>query len=137
MAKKLVKDWLKSAYSDILLVKKIINDELLTHLAAFHSQQAIEKAIKALMLYNGDETPKIHKLQTLIDKVRFDLTDKEDELLQLLDKLYIDARYPGDLGLLPYGKPTLEDVMEFYEFALSFFRKVCKILNVSEEDLRI
>ena len=32
---------------------------------------------------------------------------------------YIDSRYPGDMGLLPYGKPTLEDAKEFHEFALN------------------
>lgn len=31
----------------------------------------------------------------------------ELELVIMLDQLYIDARYPGEIGLLPYGKPSL------------------------------
>jgi len=64
-----------------------------------------------------------------------DLTEYED-LIQLLDKLYIDARYPGDLGLLPYGKPTLEDAKEFYDFALDMFDRVRSILSIDETELR-
>jgi len=61
---------------------------------------------------------------------------EKDELLQLLDELYIDSRYPGDMGLLPYGKPTLEDAKEFYEFAQSVFDKVCEILAVDRDMLK-
>ncbi len=40
-----------------------------------------------------------------------------NDIVDLLDKLYIDARYPGGLGLLPSGKPSLDDAERFYEFA--------------------
>ena len=53
-----------------------------------------------------------------------------------INDLYIDSRYPGDLGLLPYGKPTLEDVKEFYDFAKEIFYKVCKVLDIKESDLK-
>lgn len=41
-------DWLKSAESDLAIIKLIIHDETLTHQVAFHAQQAIEKCLKAL-----------------------------------------------------------------------------------------
>jgi len=44
------------------------------------------------------------------------------------DKLYIDARYPGNLGLLPKGKPTLADAQQFYEFAQKIYQNVKKSL---------
>jgi hypothetical protein len=34
-----------------------------------------------------------------------------------LDQLYIDARYPGELGLLPFGKPTIKESEKFYVLA--------------------
>ena len=43
---------------------------------------------------------------------------KTTDLLTLLDQLYIDARYPGELGLLPNGKPTAEEAKEFYSLAV-------------------
>ena len=42
-------EWLKSARDDLSLVEHILLDEHLTHLAAFHAQQAIEKSFKALL----------------------------------------------------------------------------------------
>ncbi|MBL0707806.1 MAG: hypothetical protein JJW00_02040 [Sulfurimonas sp.] len=39
-----------------------------------------------------------------------------------LDKLYIDARYPGNFGLLPYGKPTLGDAIIFHDIAKDIFK---------------
>jgi len=109
--KKLVNEWLKAALMDLKSIEKIINDEFLTPMVAFHSHQAIEKSLKAILELQQIKIPKIHKLQTLIDLVGIDLSEK-DELLQLLDELYIDSRYPENMGLLPYGKPTLEDAKE-------------------------
>ena len=34
-------EWLKSAYADLLTIERIIDNEYLTHVAAFHSEQAI------------------------------------------------------------------------------------------------
>ena len=45
-------------------------------------------------------------------------------LLQPLDSLYIDARYPGNLGLLPEGKPSIEDAKSFYKFAKDILSKI-------------
>ena len=42
--KKTTNDWLVSAGSDLLLIQKITLHENLTHLSAFHAQQAIEKS---------------------------------------------------------------------------------------------
>ena len=133
--KKLVNEWLKAALMDLKSIEKIINDEFLTPMVAFHSHQAIEKSLKAILELQQIKIPKIHKLQTLIDLVGIDLSEK-DELLQLLDELYIDSRYPENMGLLPYGKPTLEDAKEFYEFAQSVFDKVCEILAVDRDMLK-
>jgi len=41
-------EWLKSAYADLLTIERIIDNEYLTHVVAFHSEQAIEKCFKAI-----------------------------------------------------------------------------------------
>jgi len=53
----------------------------------------------------------------------------------MLDELYIDSRYPGDMGLLPHGKPSLEDAQEFYDFSLDVLKKVCLILKTTIDDI--
>ena len=127
-------EWLKAAYLDLKNIEKIIDDEFLTPIITFHSQQVVEKSIKAVLEYQNKKVPKTHKLQALVDLAKLDLKEF-DETIELLDELYIDSRYPGDLGLLPYGKPTLEDAKEFFEFAKDIFDKILKKLNVKLEDL--
>lgn len=39
-------------------------------------------------------------------------------IISELDRLYIDARYPGDLGSMPHGKPSLEEAEMYFQEAL-------------------
>jgi predicted nucleic acid-binding protein len=52
-------EWLKAARDDLILLTDILNNENITHLIAFHSQQAVEKSIKAYLEYQNLEVPKI------------------------------------------------------------------------------
>ena len=47
--KRQAKGWLDAASDDLLLIEEIIEKDQLTHMAAFLSQQAIEKAFKAIL----------------------------------------------------------------------------------------
>ena len=127
-------EWLKAANDDLILLSDIQHNEHITHLIAFHSQQAVEKSLKSLLEYKGQQVPKVHKIQSLIDIASLPFSVDED-LIQLLDSLYIESRYPGDMGLLPYGKPTLKDAKEFCAFAQTVFDKVCKALDVDKTTL--
>jgi len=55
-------------------------------------------------------------------------------MLYRLDQLYIESRYPGDLGLLPNGKPSKEDAKMFYDFAIMIFSKICNLLSIDKKD---
>lgn len=120
--KKITKDWIHSAESDLLLIQEIIFNQHLTHLAAFHAQQAIEKSFKAIIEEFELGFIKSHSLETLYSKVKEKIsTDINIPQLILLDQLYIEARYPGEMGLLPDGKPTIQDVAAFYNLAKHVF----------------
>lgn len=81
------------------------------------------------------DIPKIHKLIKLNKILKEKINIQEIEILEKLDELYIDSRYPGDMGLLPNGKPTLEEAKEFYSFAQSIFDEVCNILEVNKSEI--
>jgi len=113
-------EWLKSAKLDLETAKYIIG---------IHSQQAIEKSFKAIIEHKNEKIPKQHdllKLKKLVDDI---LDIDNDDLLDSLNTLYIDSRYPGDMGLLPYGQPTIEDAKEFYHFSQEIFDEVSKIIG--------
>ncbi len=49
MNHQMAKEWLESANGDLKTIEEIINNDYLTHIAAFHSQQCVEKSFKALL----------------------------------------------------------------------------------------
>lgn len=123
----IVDGWLESAKGDLKNIGYIIHDADLTHIVAFHSQQSVEKSFKALLEHNSIKAPKQHSTLTLYGLVgEFIDVFINEELLSAFDDLYIDSRYPGNFGLMPYGKPTLEDAEEFYELALYIYEYVEK-----------
>jgi len=123
--KKISEEWLKAAKDDLRVAEKIIADEALTHMVAFHSQQCIEKSLKAVMEEYGIDLVKIHNLERLLAIVKNHVKiDVDIVLIEKMDKLYIDARYPADFGLLPDGKPTIGDAEEFYDAASSVYEVV-------------
>jgi len=134
MASFQAKEWLKAAYSDLRNIEHILDDSYLTHMVAFHSQQAIEKSFKAIMENMSMPIPRVHKLENLVSKINIEL-EFNVEILETLDLLYIESRYPGDMGLLPHGKPALQDAEEFYNMAKNIFEQVCKLLSVTIEDI--
>lgn len=118
--------WIASALADLKSIEHLKDDEFLTHIVAFHAQQCVEKCFKAFLETRTDEVPRIHSTLKLFAMVKDELKcDLDTDLLTDLDALYIDARYPGDLGLLPDGKPTLANAHEFYDLA----RKIFNIIN--------
>ena len=129
------REWLKASNDDLLTISKLLNDAHLTHIVAFHAQQSIEKSFKALLEELELEIPKIHKLKKLYKQYFVEDFSCDEDLLSILDDLYIESRYPGDLGLLPDGKPTLENAMEFYRLADELFTLVCDKVEISKEEL--
>lgn len=127
--KSVTEGWLAAASDDILLIERIIDDDRLSHLAGFHAQQAIEKCLKAILEHRGQPVPKVHSLNRLIELCGLDLNSAEADLVSALDGLYLDARYPGALGLLPEGKPTGHEVRTFLEFASAIFRRSKEIVQ--------
>lgn len=134
----LTKEWLKAARADLKTIGYIIDNEDLTSVVSFHSEQSIEKSFKALLADDGKDIPKIHDIRRLhkMSEPRIKLDERELKILLKINELYVESRYPGDMGLLPYGKPTLQDAREFYEFALKIFDKVCKLVNIDQNEFK-
>jgi len=53
-------EWLKSAVMDLDNIKLILHVESLTPIISFHSQQAVEKCLKALLEEFTGKVPKEH-----------------------------------------------------------------------------
>lgn len=61
--KKLTEEWIGAAQDDLDVISRIIDEEHLSHIVAFHAQQCVEKLFKALAEEHRVELRKIHNLQ--------------------------------------------------------------------------
>ena len=133
--KAITSEWLALAADDLAAARLLLSHVELTNVVAFHAQQAAEKALKAAIEELDLGLVKTHSLARLCDMVKphYPLVTDAD-MLDRLDSVYIEARYPGEMGLLPYGKPTTEDATDFYNFAEGFFERLQTELDKPDED---
>jgi HEPN domain-containing protein len=117
--------WLAACEEDLLVVESLLQSGLATGAASFHAQQCVEKALKAVLEEYAGAVPKIHDLDRLFAESRKYLDLECDEpVVNKLNMLYIESRYPGAFGFLPSGRPTLDDVSTFHAFAEQTYNAV-------------
>ena len=121
--------WLDFAKTDLRSCENNLIDEFVTNIVAFHAQQAVEKAFKALLSEKGIPVPRVHNLirlhsfseQYLIEPINFSELDA-------LDDVYTSSRYPVDFGLTASGKPSLTESNALFESAEKIFNIIfCSI----------
>lgn len=128
--KQTTNDWFTAAEDDLLAAKTLASDFRLTNLAAFHCQQCLEKSFKAVIEENEKPAIKSHDLFRLQFAANIQLSENELNLVSIINEVYIDGRYPGELGLLPYGKPTISEIETFIQLCEELISKLKKqILN--------
>lgn len=90
-------DWLRYARSDLELARVKRSDEVLLEGLCFHAQQAVEKALKAVLIAKGVPPPRTHNIRTLLDILPPDviLPPQIEDAASLTDYAVI-SRYPGD-----------------------------------------
>jgi HEPN domain-containing protein len=132
--KPITEEWLEKAREDLDVALEIISKEHLTSMVAFHSQQAVEKTLKGVIEEFEIGFVKTHNLERLLGVIGKQVNlDVDLNLIKRLDEVYISTRYPSDLGLLPAGKPSIQDAKELYDFADEFYHKVKILLEQSAE----
>lgn len=119
-----IKEWIRQA-DDELKTAQYLFDGGFYKDTCFHSQQAIEKALKALLLSKGWELEKTHSIERLSAllgeyKVNIDISDED---IIFIDSIY-RGRYPAEVGLLPLGEPTKSDAQRAVSIAEQVIKKV-------------
>ena len=122
--KQTTKHWLDAAEDDLIAAKNLLALERLTNLVAFHCQQCIEKCFKSIREEKGDPSVKSHDLVRLGKKSGINLSESEAMLLSIINETYIDSRYPGELGLLPDGKPRPDEARAFVDLAETIMKRI-------------
>jgi HEPN domain-containing protein len=91
-------DWLRHARSDLSLARSSPRDEaVLLETLSFHAQQAVEKAIKAVLVFSGVGFPKTHSIGALLELLPPSVP--RDAILERsasLTDYAVTSRYPGE-----------------------------------------
>jgi HEPN domain-containing protein len=115
--KDITREWLKASADDLAAARHLLSMPELTNLVAFHAQQCLEKALKAILEEKNAPNIKSHDLIRLNNLIKEFLLLPDLQTLKFLNELYVDSRYPGDMGLLPSGKPSHNEAKVLIEYA--------------------
>lgn len=106
----LVRQWLRKADIDYRTAERLMQDtEPIRESIAFHSQQAVEKYIKAYLVYQRIEFSKTHSISRLLDLLSSIDSELAGELqeAEMLTPFGVEIRYPGDFpNVLPGQERT-------------------------------
>src|SRR3989338_6470497 len=119
-----VKRWLEQSESDFDGAKYNFDGGKF-YIAAFWSQQAVEKALKALFLYEKKgEVPQLHSLIYLATNTS--VPEKFFSFLKELTPKFIDTRYPDASVDLPkniYDEENTKRILDKSEEVLEWIKK--------------
>jgi HEPN domain-containing protein len=106
--------WLTKAEHDLLSAQRLLEIEpMILDSACFHCQQAIEKHLKAFLIFHGRDIERTHNIIFLLSECA-----NFDSVFTAVDPMNINAyavqgRYP-DSNLIP----TIEETKSYYQLAL-------------------
>lgn len=112
-------EWLIHARSDLKLAKIGLNKDILPEQICFHAQQAVEKALKSVLLFYNVDFPFTHDIEELLDVFEANKISVPAHLLDvgILTPYAVETRYPGF-----WGEISESEVSE----AISLAKKVIK-----------
>lgn len=121
-----LKQWFKQAREELKMAEYLLKGGYFRG-ACYHSQQAIEKAIKGALISRGWELEKIHRIKRLTviaEEYGIPIKLNEDDIT-FLDSIY-RGRYPAEEGLLPLREPTKKDAERAVKLAGEVYEMLVK-----------
>lgn len=126
--RKSTENWIKDAEDELSSALILFEHEKFKGVC-YHSQQCVEKALKALIIEKGNKPEKTHDIVELLNKVE-QIGWKVE--LPIDDAVFLNSiykgRYPTEEGLLPHGEPTKSDAEKAVKAAEGFMKGVRRVL---------
>jgi HEPN domain-containing protein len=122
-------DWLNKAENDLKAAEGILYyyEDPPTDTICYHCHQVAEKALKGFLIYSQGDIPKTHDLIELLNlSIHLNGTlAKLIEEVEILNKYYIEAKYPPDQPIL-YPKEEAKEVTEKAKLIMETIRSLIK-----------
>jgi HEPN domain-containing protein len=118
------RDWLTRAERDLLAAAGVLQGAIvLSEMAAYHAQQAMEKALKAFLTAHNRPFPKTHDLERLVRWCENVLPAFTQFVAtaQTLNPYASQFRYPG--GPLEPSRKEAEEALRMADAVLRFVRQ--------------
>ena len=99
----LIRQWIEKAEEDHTNAEHTLTlrDDCPVSTVCFHSQQCVEKYLKALLVGHSLSVPKSHDLLDLYHRIPLDGRPQlSKEWLAVLNRYAVEARYPGDWDII-------------------------------------
>ncbi len=122
-----LKTWLFRANEDIAVIEKLFESEpeLYASTICFHAQQAVEKFLKAFLVFHNIDFPKTHDLDyLLLECKKIDARNFDIDLGSLTD-FGVSLRYPDDFYV-----PDKEEIAQYRGIALNVKKVIDDILKI-------
>jgi HEPN domain-containing protein len=125
--------WYLFAIEDYNSIKELVGKQLIRSVL-FHAQQFFEKTLKGILFEKGISPPKTHDLSYLAKLTGITFSDFgiSNSDLEFLTSVYIETRYPPDLGLLPDGEPTSFDEKDAINISEKLYSKLDAIFKAAK-----
>jgi len=109
-----IESWLVKADHDLMSAERLLEIEpMILDNACFHCQQAIEKCLKAFLIFHGRDVERTHNVIFLLSEcANFDPVFKEVDLMNI-NTYAVQIRYP-DSNLFP----SIEEAKSYYQLAI-------------------
>ena len=121
------REWLRFARSDLAAARVVRGDpDVLPCQVTFHAQQAAEKAIKAVLVHDGQPFPFTHDLSELIWRVERAGRPWPEVLqdVETLTPFAAQTRYPSD-----FQQPSQVEVDQAIQYAQAAWDWAAAIVN--------
>ncbi|RLF03890.1 MAG: DNA-binding protein [Thermoprotei archaeon] len=116
----LTKEWIIKSQNDLKSAEILYKEDGPTDSLCFHCHQAMEKILKAFLVFNKKEFPKTHDLVHLLNlckKIDGSFKTMEDEA-SFLNRFYIEVRYPPEIAV--YSKEECREAIEYTQELTQF-----------------
>ena len=122
--KDLLLDWIRHATNDLIVARHSFDDlyPKQTEIAVYLCQQCAEKALKAFLVFNDIDPPKIHNLNKLCELCKnIDSGFSQIEIIcARLNPFSSASRYPNELAAdEPVAQTAIADAQKVYDFCVA------------------
>jgi len=119
------KSWLDRAESSLAMSKNKFDKRIFYEDLCFQAQQAVEKALKGLLIFHNIEPEKTHNLVSLIKELSKHIAvPKEISETVILNDYAVQTRYPGNYTSV--SEDEYSQAVKAAEECIDWIKEHCK-----------